>query len=332
MAPAAGRPLRPSRLLGTRPDAQNRGRPDKNVTMNDPSALQRQQTVIGSLAIVAALSSQYLGATFAKQLFELIGPAGVTSLRVALAVVLLGLLRRPRWSGLRRDQMRNLIGYGAMLGLMNLLIYQAFARIPIGIAVAIEVLGPLAVVLAGTRRALDLLWLGAALVGLVLLLPLRAATPALDPLGLACAAGAAATWALYIVYGKRVASSAGVDAVFWGMVVASVVTLPFGVIEAGSRLLAPGILLTGLAVAALSSALPYTLEMAALRRLPTQLFGVLVSASPAMAALAGWLVLGERLLPLQWLAIALIIFAVAGSTLATTGRAAPPAAVSSRRG
>lgn len=292
--------------------------------MTDPIASQRQQTVAGTLAVLGALTSQYLGATFAKHLFDAVGPGGVTTLRVALAAVLLWLMRRPHWRTLRRDPLLNLVCYGAMLGLMNLLIYQAFARIPIGIAVAIEVLGPLAVVLAGTRRALDLLWLGAAIFGLYLLLPLHGAAAALDPVGLACAFGAAATWALYIVFGKRVSGSVGADAVFWGMLVATVVTLPVGIAQAGSALLAPTILLTGLAVAALSSALPYTLEMYALARLPARLFGVLVSASPAMAALAGWVVLGERLAPVQWLAIALIIFAVAGSTLATARRVLPP--------
>ena len=295
--------------------------------MSPPVTSPRPQTGAGVLAVFGALASQYLGASWAKQLFEIVGPAGMTALRVVLAAVLLWLMRRPRWQALRRDQVIDLVCYGAMLGLMNLLIYQAIARIPIGIAVAIEVLGPLAVALAGTRRALDLLWLGAALLGLYLLLPLRQVAEPLDPAGLACAFGAAATWALYIVFGKRVSGSVGADAVFWGMVVATIVTLPAGIAEAGTQLLTPKVLLIGLAVAALSSALPYTLEMYALRRLPAHLFSVLVSASPAMAALVSLLVLGERLQPTQWLAIMLIILAVAGSTLATAGR---PGASSAR--
>ena len=282
-----------------------------------------RQTGAGIVAVFGALSSQYIGASFAKQLFDVVGPAGMTALRVVLAAALLWLLRRPRRHALRREQLVDLVCYGAMLGLMNLLIYQAIARIPIGIAVAIEVLGPLAVVLAGARRPLDLLWLAAAAGGLYLLLPLRDTAAPLDPVGLACAFGAAATWALYIVFGKRVSGSVGADAVFWGMVVAALVTLPAGIAEAGTSLLTPKILLIGLAVAALSSALPYTLEMYALRRLPAHLFGVLVSASPAVAALAGFLMLGEQLRSLQWLAIALIILAVAGSTLTTTHRRPP---------
>lgn len=272
-------------------------------------------TGVGALAIFGALAVQYVGAGFAKQLFAQVGPAGVTALRTTLAALLLLVILRPS----RRPRGRAVVDiacYGAMLGLMNLLIYQAIARIPIGIAVAIEVLGPLAVVLAGARRVMDLIWLAAALIGLALLLPLHGAAEPLDPLGLACAAGAAATWALYIVFGKRVSTRGGAETVFWGMVVAGLVTLPFGLIEAGTSLLLPTVLVTGLAVAALSSALPYTLEMVALRRLPAHVFGVLVSASPAVAALAGWIVLGERLTALQGLAIVLIVVAVAGSTLA----------------
>lgn len=284
---------------------------------------ERQRAVAGTLAVFGALISQYLGAAFAKQLFEAAGPAGVTTLRVALAAALLWLVRRPRWRKLNRDALISLIGYGAMLGLMNLLIYQSFARIPIGIAVAIEVLGPLAVVLAGTRRLLDLVWLAAAVAGLVLLLPWRLSAAALDPIGLACAAGAAFTWALYIVFGKRVAASATADPVFWGMLVATVIVVPFGLAEAGTALLTPSLLAVGLAVAALSSVLPYSLEMFALARLSTRVFGVLVSASPAAAALVSYLTLGEQLSPPQWLAIALITVAVAGSTI-SDGRGNSP--------
>ncbi len=286
--------------------------------MDDSATALRRQTTAGALAVGGALAVQYLGASFAKHLFAVVGPAGVTTLRTVLAAALLLLLLRPSRRPRGRKALIDIACYGAMLGLMNLLIYQAFARIPLGIAVAIEVLGPLAVVLAGARRWLDLVWLAAALIGLGLLLPLRASAEPLDPVGLLCAAGAAATWALYIVFGKRVSAS-GTDVVFWGMLVAAVVTLPPGVIEAGRSLLLPSVILTGLAVAALSSALPYTLEMYALRRLPAHVFGVMVSASPAVAALIGFLVLGERLQVIQWLAIALIVFAVAGSTLAAAG-------------
>lgn len=272
--------------------------------------------------VLGGIASVQAGAAIAKGLFDEVTPTTMVWLRLATSAILLTLIARPRVRGRTRQDWLVAVAFGATLGAMNWAIYQSFARIPLGIAVAIEVLGPLAVVLAGARRALDLVWLAAAVVGLGLLLPWRAVAEPLDPLdplGLAFAAGAAATWALYIVFGKRVSTS-GPDVVFWGMLVAAAVTLPTGVREAGPALLLPSVLVTGLAVAALSSALPYTLEMFALRRLPAHVFGVLVSASPAVAALAGWLVLGERLQPVQGLAIGLISVAVAGSTLAAASR------------
>ena len=278
-------------------------------------ASTHHQPSLGALAVFVALLSQYLGAAYAKHLFAVVGPAGMTALRVALAALLLLGLTRPSRPAMSRAQAVDVACYGAMLGLMNLLIYEAIARIPIGIAVAIEVLGPLAVVLAGTRRLLDLVWLAAAVAGLALLLPWRVSTAALDPLGLACAVGAAFAWAMYIVFGKRVAAGATADAVFWGMLVAAVLVVPVGLAEAGTALLTPSLLAVGLAVAALSSALPYSLEMFALARLPTRAFGVMVSASPAAAALVSYLTLGEQLSRGQWLAIVLIMFAVAGSTV-----------------
>jgi inner membrane transporter RhtA len=204
-----------------------------------------------------------------------------------------------------------------MLGCMNLLIYHAFKLIPIGIAVAIEVTGPLAVVVASSRRWRDLGWVACAVLGLVLLLPLRADTgaghPALDPAGIAFALGAAFCWAMYIVFGKRASKLEGGQAVAWGMLAASLFTVPLGALHAGAALLQPAVLMKGLAVALLSSALPYSLEMMALRRLPRRAFGILVSSAPAVGALAGFVVLGEQLAPLQWLAIVLVMAASAGS-------------------
>lgn len=262
-----------------------------------------------------------LGAAFAKHLFPLVGAYGVTAVRVALAALLLLVLRRPWRRALAPGMIPALIGYGAMLGLMNLLIYQAFARIPIGIATGIEVVGPLAIALLGSRRPRDFLWLAAAVTGLILLLPLRAQST-LDPVGIAFACGAAACWALYIVFGKRVSGALGSDAVAWGLLVAAIVAMPMGLATAGAALFTPTILLVGLGVAFLSSALPYSLEMEAMRRLPAPLFGLLLSAAPAVGALAGFVVLGERLTPLQGLAIACIMLASAGSAF-TAGRRAP---------
>lgn len=275
--------------------------------------------VVPALAIAAAMVSQYAGAAFAKHLFPLVGAEGVVALRVGLSALLLAAFTRP-WRALpSRADIPNLLLYGLTLGCMNLLIYRAFARIPIGIAVSIEVMGPLAVVLLSSRRARDFLWVACAGFGLWLLLPLRGSTSALDPAGIAYAAGAAFCWALYIVFGKRASQSQGSGTVAWGMLAASAFIVPIGAASAGAALLSPFVLMAGLAVAVLSSAAPYTLEMIALRRLPRRVFGILVSSSPAVAALAGFVVLGERLAGMQWLGIALVILAC-GATAASAGQ------------
>jgi inner membrane transporter RhtA len=276
------------------------------------------------LAIAAAMVSTYAGAAFAKHLFPVVGAEGVVALRVGLSALLLTAFARP-WRALpSRADIPNLLLYGLALGCMNLLIYRAFARIPIGVAVAIEVMGPLAVVLLSSRRARDFVWVACAGFGLWLLLPLRAGAqlpnPALDPAGVAYAAGAAFCWAMYIVFGKRASQSSGSGTVAWGMLAASVFIVPIGAAYAGSALLSPLVLAAGLAVAVLSSAAPYTLEMIALRKLPRRVFGILVSSSPAVAALAGFMVLGERLASSQWLGIGLVILAC-GATAASAERA-----------
>jgi inner membrane transporter RhtA len=272
--------------------------------------------VVPALAIAAAMVSQYAGAAFAKHLFPLVGAEGVVALRVGLSALLLAGFTRP-WRALpSRADIPNLLLYGLTLGCMNLLIYCAFSRIPIGIAVSIEVMGPLALVLLSSRRARDFLWVACAGFGLWLLLPLRGSGTALDPAGVAYAAGAAFCWALYIVFGKRASQSQGSGTVAWGMLAASAFIVPIGAAYAGSALLSPFVLAAGLAVAVLSSAAPYTLEMIALRRLPRRVFGILVSSSPAVAALAGFVVLGERLAVAQWLGIGLVILAC-GATAAS---------------
>jgi inner membrane transporter RhtA len=279
--------------------------------------------LLPALAIAAAMVSTYAGAAFAKHLFPLVGAEGVVALRVGLSALLLAAFARP-WRALpSRADLPNLLLYGLALGCMNLLIYRAFSRIPIGVAVAIEVMGPLAVVLLSSRRARDFVWVACAGFGLWLLLPLRAAGSALDPAGVAYAAGAALCWALYIVFGKRVSQSKrqsqGASAVAWGMLAASAFIVPVGAAYAGSALLSPLVLAAGLAVAVLSSAAPYTLEMIALRKLPRRVFGILVSSSPAVAAFAGFVVLGERLAAGQWLGIGLVILAC-GATAASAER------------
>ncbi len=270
------------------------------------------------LALGASLISQNLGAAIAKSLFPVVGVEGMTALRIGLSAALLLAFWHPWRTPLARRDIGNVVVYGAMLGAMNLCIYHAFGRIPIGIATAIEVIGPLAVVLAASRRALDVAWVVLALVGLALLLPLATDAP-LDPVGLLFAFGAAVSWALYIVFGKRVSTLARGQAVSLGMLVAALFAVPIGIVHAGVAMLVPATLLAGLGVALLSSAVPYSLEMAALRRMPRHVFGILVSATPAVGAACGAIVLGERLGALQWLAIACIIGASAGGA-ATSSR------------
>ena len=271
------------------------------------------------LAILASMVSVNAGAAWAKHLFPLVGAQGVTAVRVGLAAAIMLAIVRP-WRQLpaHRDAL-NLLVYGLMLGCMNLLIYAAFARIPIGVAVAIEVVGPLGVVVLSSRRARDFGWVLLAALGLWLLAPVHEGVPPLDPLGVAYALGAAFCWAMYIVFGKRVSGLNGGHAVAWGMLAAALFTVPVGVAHAGGALLESSVLLGGLAVAVLSSALPYTLEMAALAKLPQRVFGILVSAGPAFAALAGFVVLGEMLTAMQWLAIALVVLACGGAA-ATASR------------
>ena len=202
-----------------------------------------------------------------------------------------------------------LVAYGVSLGAMNSVFYLALSRIPLGIAVAIEFVGPLAVAVCASRRRLDYLWVGLAAIGLSLLLPLTHGGAALDPIGVLYALAAGVGWALYIVFGQKAGQAQGSSASTWGLMVAALLTVPVGVADAGARLFDPSILSFGVGVAVFSSALPCTLEMIALRRLSTKIFGTLMSFEPAIAAIAGVVLLHERLTITQWTAIGAIILA-----------------------
>ncbi|MCR5880667.1 DMT family transporter [Phenylobacterium sp. J367] len=274
--------------------------------------------------VLAGLVSQNLGAAFAKHLFPLVGPLGMSALRISLAALVLSLLWRPWRTRRTARQWRAIARYGLSLGLMNILIYEAFARIPIGLAVAIEVTGPLAVVLIRSRRPADAGFALLAATGLFLLLPVVNPAGA-DPVGLAFAGAAAVTWAAYILFSSDVAGEGvGGDVVALGLALAAVVAAPLGVLHAGAVLLRPEILAAGLGLAVLSSAAPYTLEMLALRQLSARAFSLLVSSAPAVAALIGWAALGERLSVVQWIAIGLISLAVAGGAALDKPMARPP--------
>ena len=247
----------------------------------------------------------------AKQLFPVIGVEGITAFRVGFSALLLMAIFRPWRCALTRRDVVNLLVYGTVMGMMNLLIYRAFERIPLGIAVAIEVTGPLLVALLSSRRPRDIASCALAMFGLYLLLPVNGGAGRLDPAGIAYAFGAAACWALYIVFGKRASTLCGGQAVAWGMLVASLFIVPLGAAHANAAMLTPGVLATGLVIAVLSSAIPYSLEMIALRGLPQGLFGMFSSAAPAVSAIAALLILGERLSAIEWGAIACIVLASA---------------------
>lgn len=271
------------------------------------------------LAVLASVSSLTAGTSLAKQLFPMLGAQGASALRVGLAAIILVLIWRPwRWP-LRSDQLWTLMQFGLALALMNLLIYMALRTIAFGVAVAIEFAGPLAVAIYYSRRPVDFVWLILAAVGLVLVLPWstisREESAGLDPMGLACAAGSAICWALYIVLGRRLGGIPSGQAASLGMLFAAMVVVPAGLAEAGARLVDPSILLFGLLVAIVSSALPYSLEMFALRRLPPATFGIALATEPAVAAFMGMALLNEHLSRCQWLAIFCIICAAMGSAI-----------------
>jgi inner membrane transporter RhtA len=272
-----------------------------------------------TLALFGSQVSVNLGAAVAKNLFPLIGVEAITAFRVGFSAIILLAIFRPWRERLTRRDALNLLIYGTVMGMMNLLIYRAFQRIPIGIAVAIEVTGPLLVALLSSRRPRNIASCILAAFGLYLLLPLNPGAGRLDPVGVAYAFGAAACWALYIVFGKRASTLRGGQAVAWGMLVASLFIVPLGVIYADASMLTPAIVMTGLVIAVLSSAVPYSLEILALRGLPQGLFGMFSSAAPAVSALAAMLILGERLKPMQWLAIGCIV--LASAICATASRA-----------
>ena len=281
-----------------------------------------KQRLLPLLAVLGSVTALGVGTSLAKQwLFPLVGPQGTTALRVGFSALLLLALWRPWRQTLARADGLAIARYGIALGLMNLLFYLSIQRIPFGVAVAIEFSGPLAVAMLSSRRPIDFVWMACAVLGLALLLPWRLGAAGLDLLGVAYALGAGLAWGLYIVFGKRTAHLPAGLAVALGLSVAALVVLPFGWAEAGVALLQPSVLMLAVVVAAISSAIPISLEMLALRRLPRETFGVLLSTEPAVAALLGLLLLGEQLSAVQWLAIGCIMVASIGCTL--TARQTP---------
>jgi inner membrane transporter RhtA len=276
----------------------------------------RTRTVGIGLAVTAMVTIQ-LGAALSQPLFDRVGPAGVVALRLALAALVLWPFARPRIRGRTRTDLAAVTALGVCSGLLTLTFFEAIARIPLGVAVTIEFLGPLGVALAGSRRARDVGWVVLAGAGVAVLTLGKGAGEPLAATGIALAGAAAACWAGYIVLTKRVGARwPGLEGLSVSLVVAALVTLPYGVAGGGGELLDPEVLAAGLGLSLLLL-LPYVFELVALRRLPTALFGVIMSLEPGIAALLGFLILGQRLAASGVAAIALVVVASAGATLSS---------------
>lgn len=278
-----------------------------------PRSLASSLFPIGLLLI--AMASIQSGASLAKSMFPLVGAQGTTTLRLIFASLIMLLILRPWRARFTASTLKSVIIYGLALGGMNFLFYMSLRSIPLGIAVALEFTGPLAVALFASRRAVDFLWIGLAVIGLLLLIPIGETGASIDLVGTSYALGAGVCWALYILYGQKAGAEHGIQTAALGVMVAALFIAPIGIVHAGSALLNPALLPVAIGVAILSTALPYSLEMVALTRLPARTFGTLMSIEPAFGALSGLLFLNEMLSAAQWFAIAAIITASVGATL-----------------
>ena len=270
-----------------------------------------------ALVVAGGLSVQF-GSAVAALLMPRAGALGVVTLRLVVAAVVLLVVCRPKLRGHSRADWGTVVAFGIAMGAMNMLFYQALDRIPLGAAVTLEVLGPLALSVIASRRLINFVWAGLALGGVFLLG--GGGFDRLDPLGAAFALGAGAMWATYIVFSARTGRRfPQADGLALAMVVAAVLSLPLGILESGAKLAVPSTLAMGAAVALMSSVLPYTLELMALRRLPAHTFAVLMSLEPAIAATAGFLILDQALTATDALAIALVIGASMGAVRSQVG-------------
>lgn len=278
--------------------------------------LSRKTSVWMPVAVILiAMLSIQSGASLAKSLFPLVGAPGVTALRIALGTLILVVIFKPWRLRFKKEQRLPLLFYGLALGGMNYMFYLSIQTIPLGIAVALEFTGPLAVALLSSRRPVDFIWVILAVLGLWFLLPLGQDVAQIDLTGAALALGAGACWAVYILTGQRAGEEHGPATVALGSLIAAIIFVPIGMAQATESIWQWSILPVGLAVAILSTALPYSLEMIALTRLPTRIFGTLMSMEPALAAISGMVFLGETLTFTQTLALCSIIAASMGSTL-----------------
>ena len=266
--------------------------------------------------VITGIISVQVGAAIAKDLFQLIPPTAMVWLRLITSAVIFLIMTRPRLTGHSRHDWLVVLGFGVSLMIMNWSIYQSFARIPLGIAVTIEFLGPLAVAVVGSRRLLDLVWVLLAGAG-VALLGLSRATLSLAGVGFALLAGLA--WACYILLSAQTGRHwPGLTGLAIASIVGAIALAPPAVLEGGTRLLSPTVLALGVAIGLLSSVIPYSFELMALRRIPPRVFSILMSLEPAAAALAAMIVLSEFLNAIQWLAMACVVIASIGATRTST--------------
>jgi inner membrane transporter RhtA len=285
--------------------------------------VDRSDVVPAPVLVVGAIASVQSGAAVATKLFPAVGAGGAVFLRLVVSAVLLLALTRPKVRGLARRDLSLVVGFGLILAGMNCLFYLSIARIPLGVAVTVEFLGPLGVAIAGSRRLLDLVWVALAAVGVALL---ASGGGRLDIVGVILAASAGAFWATYILVSQRVGRAFhGMTGLAIALTVGGIAMVPYGIIAGGRHLLRPSVLGKGAAIAVLSSAIPYSLELAALRRLRASVFGVLMSIEPAMAALSGLVFLHQRLRWQEWIAVGAVMIASVGAT--AQAHAAEPAEV-----
>jgi len=277
--------------------------------------VSRSDVVPAPVLVLGAVASVQSGAAVATKLFAQIGPGGTVFLRLALSAVLVAAIVRPKVRGRSARHLRLVAMFAVVLAAMNTLFYLSLNRIPLGIAVTVEFLGPLSVAIAGSRRALDVLWALLAALGVVLL---TGGGGTLDWVGVLLAASAGACWAGYILLSQRVGRVFdGMSGLAIALVIGAVVVAPYGLVVGGRDLLLGSVLAKGAVIALLSSAIPYSLELAALRRLRAAVFGVLMSLEPAMAALSGLIFLDQHLQPREWLAVFSVMVASVGATMAT---------------
>ena len=267
------------------------------------------------LLIFVSMISVQASASFAKYLFPVLGPEAMTAWRLFFSAILLVIIFKPWRKTITKLAIKYILLYGVAMGCMNLAFYNAISRIPIGIAVAIELTGPIMVAMFSGRRLTDFIWLAIAIVGLVMLLPIHQASNDLDPIGILLALCAGSCWAGYILFGRKAGEIYGASSVAVGSIVASLLLFPIGVWQSGSTMFSIELLPLVFVVSLLASAIPYGLDMIALPRLPAQTFSTLMSLSPVFAAFSGLIVLHEQLTHYQWLAIMFIIVSSIGTVL-----------------